>query len=215
MNSKDKIVLKGTTREKLEQLDKRETQCLKEIGRLNDELRKIELDPSLLKKGKEKPEIEEKSQLTALKTLQSVIRGHSDRMDLVRGSNSRSPSVNSFVAARSPSPRPETPPRRRRSPPGRHQRELSPPRREQEDRYSPPPSPRRRRSPPRRESPLQRRAPSPRRRNNRYPSDEEEDDYEDNDRGSQYSSSQRGSARVIINIIHICFALCSKLNADQ
>ncbi len=197
LNFKDKIVLKGSTRERLEQLDKRETQCLKEIARLNEELRKIELDPSLLKKGRDKPEIEEKSQLMALKTLQSVIRGHSDRMDLVRGASSRSPSANSLpYAARSPSPPPESP-RRRRSPPTRPQRNHSPPRRhyDEEEEHSPPPSPRRRRSPPRRESPLQRRPPSPpsRRRNNRYSISDDDDD----DRASQHSSSQRGgSARV-------------------
>lgn len=38
---KDKIVLKGTLKEKLEQLDKRETELLQEISRLNQKIEEL------------------------------------------------------------------------------------------------------------------------------------------------------------------------------
>ena len=97
-------------------MDKRETELLEEIARLNNQLRRLgELNDNFnssrreenqgynLSRHSSKENFNEKHQLNAIKTLQSVLRGHVDRKNLVK-ENSRSRSVSLQRYSRSPSP---------------------------------------------------------------------------------------------------------------
>lgn len=129
--------------------------------------------------GGGKVDRDEKSQLNAVKTLQSILRGHSDRMEFVRQNESRlmsrSPSISlSHRSLRNESPvgrRTPSPPlidRRRRRHEDRYLEE------EEFDPYVPPrrSPPRRRRSIERTPSPYQRPRSPPRRRKNQFSDDE-------------------------------------------
>ncbi len=87
---KDKLVLKGSVKEKLEQLDKRETELLEEIKRLNAVIQQYEekrsarsshrsLSGSHRSVSSHTSLNNEKAQLNAIKTLQSVMKGHLER----------------------------------------------------------------------------------------------------------------------------------------
>lgn len=125
-NHSKKLVLKGTLKEKLEQLDQRETELLNEIDILNEELESLRKTGNVVHKAKDNlsddldndrkgssREEKETEKINNIKTLQSIMRGHLHRVNNLSKDN-----FDKSVVRRSPSPTLQ----RRKSP-----RDFSPP----------------------------------------------------------------------------------------